>query len=67
MRREQSPKRRPSRRAVATRRPGRQPRLRTISEERWAFIAELDEGPEPVLRDLIARVARGDLIHGHAL
>ncbi len=66
MRRAQSPKRRPSRRAVATR-PGRQPRPRTISEERWALITELDEGSAPVLRDLIARIARGDLIHGHAL
>jgi hypothetical protein len=64
MRRAQSPKQRPSRRAVATR-PGRQCRPRTISEETWALIAELDEKPDPVLWNLIARVARGELIHGH--
>ncbi len=65
MRRQQSPKQQPSRRAARTR-PGRPARRRTVNEERWAFMSELDEGPDFVLRDLLARVARGDLIHGHA-
>ena len=65
MRRAQNPKN-PSRRAVDVRRRQR-PRPRTISPATWAFIAEIDEGPDVVLRDLIDRVARGKLIHGHPL
>ncbi len=63
MRRARSPKN-PSRRTVVVRRR-QQPRRRTLSEETWAFIAELDEGPDVAITDLINRVARGELIHGH--
>lgn len=65
MRRAQRPTN-PSRRALDVRRRQR-PRPRTISPETGAFIAELDEGPDVILRDLIDRVARGELIHGHPL
>jgi len=58
-------KRRATHRA-STARPARPTRPRVISEETWTLIAELNDTPNPVIRELSVKVARGDLIHGRA-
>jgi hypothetical protein len=33
----------------------------------WLELPDVDEGPDAAVRELIERIARGDLIRGHAL
>jgi hypothetical protein len=61
-----SAKRKPRRHATKTS-PAERGAPSTASQRKlWTLVETLDEGPDAAFRDILARIARGGRIRGHA-